>query len=211
VEPPPEQLASSNVRQLIDQAQGGSAEALGRLLEDCRPYLLSVANQELRAELQGKLAPSDLVQETFLRAHGNIDQFNGQTEEELLSWLRRILLNTLANATRRYQGTEKRQSSREVALDANDSGEAFRNAIPAPGSSPSSEFSDRERDEALQRALRQLPELQRSVIQLRNWELLPFEEIGRRIGRSPEAARKLWARSLEYLRSILEGADDSQQ
>jgi RNA polymerase sigma-70 factor (ECF subfamily) len=47
-------------------ARKGSREALGRLLETCRPYLLLVANNELDRDLQAKAGASDLVQETFI-------------------------------------------------------------------------------------------------------------------------------------------------
>jgi hypothetical protein len=38
------------------------------------------------------------------------------------------------------------------------------------------------------------------VIELRNRERLTFAEVGQRMGRSAEAARKLWARAIELLR-----------
>ena len=41
---------------------------LGPLLDECRQYLLSVANQELGPELRSKTGASDMVQETFLSA-----------------------------------------------------------------------------------------------------------------------------------------------
>ena len=40
------------------------------------------------------------------------------TEGELLAWLRRVLLNNLADFTRLYRATDKRQVGREVTLPA---------------------------------------------------------------------------------------------
>ena len=48
-------------------------------------------------------------------------RFQGQTEEELLHWLRRLLLNNVADFTRLYHETGKRQVSREVPLERDDS------------------------------------------------------------------------------------------
>src|SRR5262245_58767873 len=102
---------------LFDAARAGSREALGKLLESCRGYLLILANGELDADLQAKEGASDRVQETFLEAQRDFGQFQGRSEAELLAWLRRLLLNNIANFTRRYRITGKRSVEREVALD----------------------------------------------------------------------------------------------
>src|SRR5437899_477303 len=87
----------SSIVDRIRRARGGSDAALGQLLEECRAYLLLVANQELPAQLRGKAGASDVVQETFLQAQKNFERFRDQGEAELLAWLRRILLNNVAN------------------------------------------------------------------------------------------------------------------
>lgn len=48
-----------NLENPIEAARQGSPEALGGLLEECRQYLLLVANRELRLEWQAKVGPSD--------------------------------------------------------------------------------------------------------------------------------------------------------
>jgi RNA polymerase sigma-70 factor (ECF subfamily) len=99
---------ATSFEELIGSARNRSQEALGRLLDACRPYLLLVANQQLRPELRAKVGPSDVVQETFLRAADKFVQFQGSTEPELLAWLRRILLNHLANVGVELSQTRKR-------------------------------------------------------------------------------------------------------
>jgi hypothetical protein len=68
---------SRQTSQLMQAARAGSAEALGRLLEGCRAYLLLAANRQLDADLQAKGGPSDLVQETFLEAQKDFPPFQG--------------------------------------------------------------------------------------------------------------------------------------
>ncbi len=68
---------SNRLDALIAAAQGGSSEALGTLLEQCRDYLLLVAGRELGRDLQGKIGASDLVQETFVRAQEVFGSFHG--------------------------------------------------------------------------------------------------------------------------------------
>jgi RNA polymerase sigma-70 factor (ECF subfamily) len=189
-------------------ARQGSREALGRVLEVCRPYLLQVANDELASDLGAKVGASDVVQETFLEAQRDFGRFQSLSEEQLLAWLRRILCNNLANLTRRYRLTAKRQVKREVSLADG----RLHELVEPPsgdGASPSAHARARERDEALERALLQLSEAHQQVIRLRNYERLSFEETGRRMGRSAEAARKLWGRAIDRLQQILEAAHDA--
>jgi RNA polymerase sigma-70 factor (ECF subfamily) len=185
----------------LAQARGGSEEALGRLLELCRSYLLLVANEQLGDNLQAKVGASDLVQETCLRAHAHFERFHGGTERELLAWLRRILINHLANVARHFQAGGR---DREVALNHGDSSLPLGNRVADEGPSPSSYAMAREANEDLCRALEKLPDDYRQAVRLRQWENLPFDEIGRRMGRSAEAARQLWRRAVERLAEFLE-------
>jgi RNA polymerase sigma-70 factor (ECF subfamily) len=191
---------------LIQSARHGSPAALGRLLEVYRPYLLLVANQELSPWLRAKAGASDLVQETFLQAQAHFDRFRGDGKGELLAWLRRILLNSAANLRRHYCGTDKRQLARELPL-----ADSWAEGVPdvaAPGPSPSSLVAAREQDAGLRQSLARLPEGYRRVVMWRNYDRLPFDEIGRRLGRSAEAARKLWVRAVEQLQHGLSTADE---
>src|SRR4051794_15901537 len=102
---PPKDPSTDAVERYLRAARQGSATALGRLLEECRPYLLLVANQELTPDLQAKLGGSDLVQETFLEAQRDFADFEGENAVVLLGWLRRMLLNNVANVERHYTRT----------------------------------------------------------------------------------------------------------
>ncbi len=188
----------------LPAARAGSQEALGRALEACRPYLLHIANQGLDADLQAKGGASDLVQETFLEAHRDFARFHGNTEAELLAWLRCLLLNNVANFTRSYRATGKRQVGREVPLDGGDSAAAGHAELAAGTCSPSTEAMAHEQAEAIAQALARLPEDYRRVIVLRNQERRDFDEIGPLMERSPDAARRLWSRAIERLQHELE-------
>jgi RNA polymerase sigma-70 factor (ECF subfamily) len=192
--------------QQLPAARAGSREALGQLLEACRGYLLRIANQGLSADLQAKGGASDLVQETFLEAHRDFAHFHGNTEAELLAWLRCLLLNNVANFARGYRSTEKRQVRREVPLGGGDSSSGGEAGLAADTRSPSMEAMAREKAEAVARALERLPEDYRRVIILRNQERRDFDEIGRLMRRSTDAARRLWSRAIERLEHELEAS-----
>ena len=188
----------------LPEARAGSREALGKLLEGARQYLLSIARQELDPDLRAKNSPSDLVQETFVEAQRAFGQFQGDTEGELLAWLRQLLLHRVGKLRRSFRDTQKRRLAREVALGGDSSSEGPAGGLAANVPSPSGQAMEHEQDQALQAALRRLPDDHRRVITLRYQEQLPFEEIGRLLQRSPDAARKLWARAVERLQEELD-------
>jgi RNA polymerase sigma-70 factor (ECF subfamily) len=205
-EPSPTSNAAPPLADLIAAARGGSSEALGRLLESCRRYLLLLANHELKPALRAKLAASDAVQDAFAEAQRNFAAFRGSDEQQLLAWLRGVLLHNLADTARRYE-RGRRQLARETSLDdLRKSGQPI--GVPSPGLPPAEELAAREQAQALARAVERLPEAHRLVIHLRYTEHRTFEEIGAAIGRSPEAARKLWFRAVERLRQEMGAGDD---
>ncbi len=49
-----------------------------------RPYLLSIANEELESDLHPKLGPSDLVQDTLLEAYRDFQKSEFARDQQLL-------------------------------------------------------------------------------------------------------------------------------
>jgi RNA polymerase sigma-70 factor (ECF subfamily) len=200
----PGRLLPKDVERWFRDARGQSREALGRLLETCRDYLLLVANHELAGDLRAKAGASDLVQETFLDAQRDFGQFTGRSLAELQHWLRRILLNNLADLNRRYRDTNRRRLAQEVSL-ADDSTDDAAARVADDTPSPSGEAIRHEQTAALERALARLPEHYRQVIAWRHHEGLSFAEIGELLGRTPDAARMIWARAVKELQQTWEG------
>jgi RNA polymerase sigma-70 factor (ECF subfamily) len=165
-----------------------------------------VANRELDADLRAKGGASDLAQETFCKALADFSQFAGHTPGELVAWLRRILHNNVANFTRHFRQTDKRQVGLEVALEPAGTG-GYDRPMEASSPSPSHVAMGRERAEPLEQALQRLPDQYREVIVLRHREGQSFEAIGRALDRSPDAARKLWVRAIAQLQQELPPPD----
>jgi RNA polymerase sigma-70 factor (ECF subfamily) len=187
---------SADVGRWLEEARAGCNDALGQALEACRAYLLLIAEEEIAPELRGKGGASDIVQETFLEAQRDFGRFQGATPEEWRAWLRRLLLNNVADFGRRYRATIKRNAV-EVSLD--DSGGPARDL--AAGDTPASGHAiAEEQAEAFRAALARLPDDYRQVILLRYQEQLSFEAIGNQLGRTPNAARMLWLRAVERLK-----------
>jgi RNA polymerase sigma-70 factor (ECF subfamily) len=185
---------------LLAAARAGSREALGEAFEDCRPYLLAIAERQLEPDLRSKGGASDLVQETFLEAQRDFARFHGSSPDELRAWLRQVLNHNVGNFTRRFRAVGKRAVGREVDLPADRQSGGL---APVPAKStltPSGVAIEQEEALALRRAVERLPEDYRQVVVLRFEDERSFEEIGRLTGRSADAARKVWARAMERLR-----------
>jgi len=199
----------TDAARLLTAARAGSADALGTALQACRAYLLIVAERELHPAVRAKGGASDLVQQTFLEAHRDFGRFHGNSQEELLAWLRQVLRNNLANFTRQHLQTKKRQADLEVHLGSGAAG-AAESRIAGSGTTASRLAMAGEDAAALDAAMARLPEDYRRVLALRYHEGRSFDEIAQRIGRSANAARKLWARAVERLERELGPRNDSR-
>lgn len=199
-------IAHEQFLALLDEARTGSAQSLGRLIDACRNYLLAIANQELPENLRAKIGPSDLVQDSCLEAQQGFTQFSGKSREDLFAWLRGILMFNISNARRHYLETGKRQAGLEVSLNDAKKQEEKPWQLSAGLPSPSQAAIANEEQTLVEKALARLPEHLRQVVLMRNREHLSFAEIGERMQRSSEAARKLWARGIEKLQEELNAA-----
>jgi RNA polymerase sigma-70 factor, ECF subfamily len=128
-----------------------------RPLESFRPYLRMLAAAQLPWHLRGRVDPSDVVQNTLLKAHERFDQYRGTSEAELAAWLRTILARAVIDALR----------PEPLLLQALEQSSSRLEALIAAKSSSSREQAARQEElERLAEALEQLPEDQRTAVQL---------------------------------------------
>ena len=93
-------------------------------LEDYREYLRLLAGLQLHPRLRGQLDPSDIVQQTLLKAHEKHEQYRGNSDQELRGWLRSILARylidaagyTAAGTATRYARLRPRSTNRRPGL-----------------------------------------------------------------------------------------------
>jgi RNA polymerase sigma-70 factor (ECF subfamily) len=189
---------------LLHRARGGDATARGQLLELYRNYLRLMARSLISQPLRARLDSSDLVQETYLKAHREFPSFLGSSEPELAAWLRQILVHSLADQLRQHRaGRRDYRREEPIAVILDRSSLAIQRALAAPVASPSSHASRREQAVLLADALEKMPVDYREVFFMRNLEHIPFEEIGARMGRSSGAVRMLWTRAIKNLSQLL--------
>lgn len=161
---------------LVAELQAGSEQAFSQLIARYHQPLYSL----IARSLQDPADASDITQEVFIKVFRNIRSFHG--EASLRTWLYRIALHEASNQ-RRWWSRHKRQ---EIAMDAPfgscsdaDAEEAQSlGATLADGHcSPFDEAAQGELRERVEAALREVPEVFRTVIVLREIEGFTYEEI----------------------------------
>lgn len=183
-------------------------ESANLTLDRFRDYLRLLARLQIDPRLQSKLDPSDLVQQTLLKAYQAEGQFRGTTAAEKAAWLRQILARTLANAVRDL-GRARRDATLERSLEASLASSSARLEawLVADQASPDAQA---ERNEQLLRMadeLARLPDIQREVLLLRHCQGWSLSEVAQHIGRSRAAVASLLRRGLQQLREHLAEGD----
>jgi RNA polymerase sigma-70 factor, ECF subfamily len=178
-------------------------------LERYRQYLELLARLQLQPRFRSKLGPSDIVQQTLLKATRNLDQFRGGSEAEVVGWLRRILSTSLIDAIRELKGT-KRDVAVERSLEASLAQSSARLAalLQANSTSPSEQVLRHEQLLQLSAALGRLPEDQRLVLEMRYLQDLPVATIAEQMGRTDRSVAGLARRGLRALRETLADMKD---
>ena len=187
---------------------GPTPDERAMALEQFRDYLRLLARMQIDARLRGKLDPSDLVQQTLLKAHQAQDQFRGSSPAEQAAWLRQILSRTLANAIRDYTRAKRDVTlERSLQTSLDHSSARLEAWLVADQESP---FEMAERNEqllTLAQAMSDLPEAMREVLLLKHCQGWSVAEIGEHLGRSRASVASLLRRGLKHLRDHLHERD----
>jgi RNA polymerase sigma-70 factor (ECF subfamily) len=174
------------------------------VLEQYRSYLRFLAEIKLDRRLQGRLDPSDIVQDTLLQAYRAWDTLRGTQQPQRLAWLRQILMRTILHALRDAHRA-KRDIDREQAWEkiADQSSHRIERWLAADMASPSQAVQQAEELMRIAAAIEQLAEPQRTAVVRYYWQGATLTEISRELGRSPPAVAGLVHRAVRRLRELL--------
>lgn len=192
---------------LIQRAAEGDPAAFGEALTRYRSRLRRMVEARLDRRIQGRVDPSDVVQEGFADAVAKLPNYAADPKIPLFLWLRLVIGERLTKIHRDHLGAQIRDAAREVSL--------YRGPMPAASSaalaahllgkdtSPTQAAVRAERLLRLQEALNALDPLDREILSLRHFEELTHAEAARVLEVQEAAAAKRYIRALKRLKQVL--------
>lgn len=199
----------------MNESHGTPPQAAEQSLEmdRFRSYLRFLADVKLDRRLRGRIDPSDIVQETMLRAYRARGTFRGNDQGQppggYPAWLRQILMRTILHALRDAR-CAKRDIAREQRLDGilDQSSRRIEQWLAADETSPSQAVQQAEELLRIADAVYRLPEAERVAVVGYYWQRATLTEISAELGRSAAAVAGLVHRGLRRLRGQLTATHD---
>jgi RNA polymerase sigma-70 factor (ECF subfamily) len=174
-----------NERQLVLQAQAGSAEAFGQLYD---AYMERIY-RFIYFRVEDQQTAEDITSQVFLRAWNNLDRFRlGRTP--YLAWLYTIAHNAVID---HYRTRKVTSALEDVRLSQPDYAEAVENNIDFAVEMTT-----------IKSAMLTLTDDQQQVLTLKFIEGMSNDEIARHLGKREGAVRALQMRGLRALAKLLE-------
>ncbi len=198
---------SSETDRLLAEAARGDRQLLGVLMARHRERLRRMVALRLDRRLQGRIDPSDVIQEAYLEAAARLADYLRDPSMPFFLWLRFLAGQKLVTLHRHHLGVRMRDAGQEVALRQDPLPEASSAALAAQllghDTQPSEAAIRAEMKVRMQQALDGMDPADREVLALRHFEQLSRAEIAAVIGVSEAAAGKRYIRALERLKQAL--------
>jgi RNA polymerase sigma-70 factor, ECF subfamily len=193
---------------LLRRAADGEREALAELFHRYRRRLRQMVRLRLDHRLQGRVDPSDVLQDAYLDLDARLPEYARNPTMPPFLWLRLVTGQRLQQVHRLHLGAAMRDAGREVSL--------YRGALPQASSvslaaqllgrlsSTSRAVVRAEMQLQLQAALNAMDPIDREILALRHFEELANSEAAAVLGLSKTATSNRYFRALGRLRAALE-------
>jgi RNA polymerase sigma-70 factor (ECF subfamily) len=186
---------------------GGDPRAVAEAFARYRDRLRCMVKLRLDRRLQGRVDPSDVLQEAYLDVARRAAEYIAHPTMPFYLWLRFLTGQRLLIIHRQHLGARMRDAGQEVSL--------YRGALPQASSvslaaqllgrltSPSLAAIRAEMQVRLQDALNGMDPVYREVLTLRHFEELSNAETAAVLGLQKAAASNRYIRALKRLREVL--------
>jgi RNA polymerase sigma-70 factor (ECF subfamily) len=196
--------------QRLEAAARGDHAAWGAVLAQHRERLRRMVALRMDRRLQGRVDPSDVIQDAYLEAARRLPEYIRESAPmPLFLWLRFLTAQALQALHRRHLGVQGRDAGREISIDGGRIPHATSAALAAQllgHDTRASEVAIRaERKLRLEEALNSMDPIDREVLALRHFEQLTNGECARVLKLSESGATKRYVRALRRLKETLTG------
>ena len=183
--------AARDIR-LMERIKAGDMDAFRELVETHQKRVIGTIARMLNDETEAE----DLAQQVFIRVWKNAARW--EPTAKFTTWVYTILRNLVFNECRRR--TRHRTHSLDAAIDDEDHPQQF-----ADGNikTPDTALLDAEMQDAIERAIQELPEAPRMAIIMRRYQDVSYEEIGGVLDLTVPAVKSLLFRARTELREKL--------
>ncbi len=192
---------------LIDQARAGDQAAMAELFNKHRKRLRRMVGLRLDRRLQGRIDPSDVLQEAFLDVYRRQSEYVKNPKMPPFLWLRFLTGQRLLALHRKHLGARMREAGREVSLHEGVLPQAdslsLANLLLGRLTTPSLVAVRAEMQMKLQDVLNSMDPIDREVLVLRHFEELSNNETAEILGLQKAAASNRYVRALKRLTDIL--------
>lgn len=189
-------------QRLLDEVRAGDRQALDRLLAEHRQFLHWFVELRLDPHIRARLDASDVVQEAQIEAVRRVADYLEQPVLPFRLWLRQIAYDRLLMARRQHVEADRRAVTREAPLP-DGSSIALAQQVLAGGPTPSQHLVQNEMVGRVRLAVAELPETDREILLMRNFEGLTNQETAQVLELDPATASKRYGRALLRLRQLL--------
>ncbi|MBY0228011.1 MAG: sigma-70 family RNA polymerase sigma factor [Gemmataceae bacterium] len=192
---------------LLGRLREGGAAVLAELFAARRARLRRMVSWRLDPRLNGRVDPSDVLQEAFLDAQRRLGEYLDKPSLPFDVWLRLLAGQRVVELHRQHLGAQKRSAGHEVSLDGRDWACASVPSLAAQLvghlTSPSRAAYRAETAARLAAALGSMDPIDREVLVLRHFDELGNNEVAALLGLQKAAASNRYVRALQRLRDIL--------
>jgi len=202
-----EQSTEPPERDLLDRVGDGDETALTVLLAQGRKQLTGYLRFKIPPDLQGFISTEDIIQETHSAVFHRMDAFVPRGADSFDRWVRAVAVRQLRSAVRRQRAAKRgggRLTLGERSIE--DSTVALLDMLGGRIDTPSRCVAQKEAVDAIQRAMKDLPEHYRQAVWLVHIEGRPVQDVADQMGRTDRAVSGLCRRGLKLLKLQLESA-----
>jgi RNA polymerase sigma-70 factor, ECF subfamily len=196
-----------SLEELLERIRGNDADAVAEVFSCFRDRLKRMVRLRMDRRLQGRVDPSDVLQEAYLDLSARAAEYAAKPDMPFFLWMRMITGHRLLEIHRRHLQTKMRDATQEVSLYGGGLPQANSMSLAAQLlgrlTTASAAAMRAELQIKLQEVLNSMDPIDREILALRHFEELSNGEVATVLSLSKAAASNRYVRALKRLKDDL--------